>query len=197
MPWTTRAPMSNADAGGEAAAGRGDGEPDDADGEDAPAPVAVAERTAEEQEGGERERVAGDDPLQRADAAVEGAVDGGERDADDGRIEEGDARAEDRGGDDPATAGGGQDQRLRRGARGRRATIDRGVAHCGQACIVKETIEPGLSTVPGTGFCVSTVSGDLTVVVVTAGAVVEVEVDEIVVVVVVGLVVVVVGRPTE
>jgi hypothetical protein len=66
---------------------------------------------------------------------------------------------------------------------------------------VKETIEPGLSTVPGAGFCVSTVSGGLTgliVVVVTAGAVVEVG-DEIVVVVVVvvDVVVVVVGRPTE
>ena len=58
--------------GGEAAAGRGEGEPDDADGEDPPAPVAVPERAAEEEEGGQREGVAGDDPLQRTDAAVEG-----------------------------------------------------------------------------------------------------------------------------
>src|SRR6202035_1748280 len=102
--------------GGEPAAGRGGGEPHDTDGEDAPAPVAVPERTAEEQEGGEREGVAGDDPLQRPEAAVEGAIDGGEGDADDGRIEEGDPRAEDRGGDDPAPAGGGQHERLRRAA---------------------------------------------------------------------------------
>ena len=91
--------------GGDAAAGRRDGEPDHPDGEDAPAAVAVAEGPPEEEERGQRERVAGDDPLQRADAAVELAPDGGERDADDGRIEEGDPGAEDGGGNDPAPAG--------------------------------------------------------------------------------------------
>ena len=98
--------------GGEAAAGRGEGEPHDADGEDAPASVAVPERTAQQQEGSEREGVAGDDPLQRTEAAVEAAVDGGEGDADDRRIEKGDPRAEDGGRHDPASAGGGQEERL-------------------------------------------------------------------------------------
>ncbi len=103
MPWSTRAPMSSAGARREAAEGRGDGEPDDPDGEDPLAPVAVAERTAQEEEGRQRQRVPGDHPLQGADAAVEVAADGGERDADDGRIEHGDPRAEHRGRDDPAS----------------------------------------------------------------------------------------------
>ena len=52
--------------GGEATGGRGDGEPGDADGEDAPSPEAVAERAAEEEEGGQGQRVARHDPLQGA-----------------------------------------------------------------------------------------------------------------------------------
>ena len=111
-------------ARGHAAAGRRDGEPDDPDGEDALAAVAVAEGSPEEEEGGQRERVAGDDPLQRADAAVELAADGGERDADDGRIEKGDAGAEDGGGDHPAPAAA-RERRAGRRPRPTRAPLRR------------------------------------------------------------------------
>ena len=72
---------------GDPAAHRRHGEPDDADGENPPPPQPVAERTAEEQERSQRERVAGDDPLQGAESAVKGAADGGQGDADDGGIE--------------------------------------------------------------------------------------------------------------
>ncbi len=134
-PWTTRAAMSNPGVRREAADGRGGGEPDDADREDPLAAVAVAERTAEEEEGRQRQRVPGDHPLQRADAPVEVAADGGERDADDGRIEHGDARAEHRGRQDPATPPARQRQGVGCGSRRGRAAGVGPRAHRGQACV--------------------------------------------------------------
>ena len=89
---------------GDPAAHGGDGEPDDADGEDALAPHAVAERAAQEEERRQGQRVARDDPLQGAHAAVKGAPDGGERDADDRGIDGGDARTEHGGRDHPSSA---------------------------------------------------------------------------------------------
>src|SRR5208283_1853635 len=53
------------------------------------------------------------------DAPVEGAPDGGERDADDGRIEKGDAGAEDGGRQDPVTPPAREGERLGGRARGR------------------------------------------------------------------------------
>ena len=171
-------------ARGHAAAGRRHGEPDDPDGEDALAAVAVAEGPPEEEEGGQRQRVAGDDPLQRADAPVEFPADGGERDADDGRIEKGDAGAEDGGGDHPAPPSAREGERLGGCARWRWAAAGvRPAAHWGQKCIVILTTAPGRSTVPTAGSWLSTVCGVLTVVVVTDAVVVVVD-DEVVVVVV-------------
>ncbi len=94
------------------------------------------------------------------------AADGGERDADDGRIEEGDARAEDRGRDHPAAPPARERQGLGRGGRrGRTAGVGPG-AHWGQACMVRATVAPGWSTEPAAGLWVRTRRGGLTVVVV-------------------------------
>ena len=115
-----------------AAEGRGDGEPHDPDGEDPPAPEVVAEGPAEEKEGRQRERVAGDHPLQRADPAVKVMADGGERDADDGRIEHDDARAEHRCRDDPASPTARQRQGVGHRPDGGVAAAVRPGAHRGQ-----------------------------------------------------------------
>ena len=58
------------------------------------ATVAIAERPAEQQQPGERERVGVDDPLQAAGARVQLPVEGGQRDVDDGRVQHGDQQAE-------------------------------------------------------------------------------------------------------
>ena len=166
----------------------GDGEPGDADGEHAPTPEAVAQRPAEQQEGGQREGVAGDDPLERADAAAEGPVDGGECDADHGRIEEGDAGAEDGGSQDPAPTG-----RVERdvqigvdrgwGTRSRRA--DAGRRHCGQWRMSKPITVPARTTVPA-GVPWLRTRAVATAVDVVVVPVVEVVAAEVVVVVVLG-----------
>ena len=135
-PWTTRAAMSSPALGRDTAAGGREGEPDDADGEDALAAVSVAERPPKEEEGGQCQRVAGDDPLECVDPPVELAVDGGERDADDGRIEKGDAGAEDGGGDDPAPPAAREGERLGERPRPGRAAGVRRVAHCGRWSMV-------------------------------------------------------------
>ena len=72
---------------------------------------AVTERTAEEEEGSEGERVARHYPLQGGHAAAERPADGGESDADDGGIERGDARAENGGREHPAPAAATQGKR--------------------------------------------------------------------------------------
>ena len=82
------------DVGRDRAQQRGDREPGDADDEHPPPPVAIAERPAEQQEPGERQRVGVDRPLQPVERGVEIAPDGRQRDVDDGRVEERDARAE-------------------------------------------------------------------------------------------------------
>ena len=73
---------------------RGDGEEADAEDEDAPPPVAVAERAAEQDQRGEGQQVAVEDPLQGAGAGVEVAADVRQRDVDHGAVEERHPRAE-------------------------------------------------------------------------------------------------------
>ena len=92
-------------AGRQAADERGDREPYRADHEDLPAAVRVTERAAEQQHPGQGERVAVHDPLHAGDRRVEILADRGQRDADDGRVERGDARAEDGGRQHPAAGG--------------------------------------------------------------------------------------------
>ena len=70
-----------------AAQQRRDGEPHGADHEDLAAPVPIAECAAEQDEGGQREQVARQHPLQRADARVQILTDVGERDVDDRGVE--------------------------------------------------------------------------------------------------------------
>ncbi len=72
----------------------------DAEHEDPAPPVAVAERAAEQDQRRERQQVAVEDPLQGARRRVEVAADVGQRDVDDGAVEEREARPQDR-----ATAG--------------------------------------------------------------------------------------------
>ena len=75
-------------ARGQPAGGRGDGEDDEADGEHEPAPEQVRERARGQQEGGERERVGVDHPLQVLEARVQRALDVGQRDVDDRDVQE-------------------------------------------------------------------------------------------------------------
>ena len=81
-------------------------ERDQPDDEDPAAPVAVAERAAEHEQRAERQQVAGEHPLQVAEVRVQVVGDRGQRGVDDGAVEERDARAEHRGGDDPPTLRG-------------------------------------------------------------------------------------------
>ena len=115
-PWTMRAAMRRPAVGAKPQQAEATANQTHADGEDAPPPEAVAERAAEKEEGGQGQRVAGDHPLQGPDAAAERAADGGEGDADDRRIERGDARAEDGGREHPAPAAGVQGERRVPGA---------------------------------------------------------------------------------
>src|SRR5204863_6550907 len=69
----------------------------------APAPIMIAERTADEQERGEQKRISFDDPLQIRSSGVEACLQGGQRDVDDGAIDEGHAGSEDCGCEYPAT----------------------------------------------------------------------------------------------
>ena len=84
---------------------RGGGEEADAEDEDAPPPVAVAERAAEQDQRGEGQQVAVEDPLQGAGAGAEVAADVRQGDVDDGAVEEGHPRAGDGGGEQPAAGG--------------------------------------------------------------------------------------------
>ena len=66
-----------------------------ADHEDAPVAVHVAEATADDEEAGERERVAGDDPLDGRESRVEVAEDRGDRDGEHRVVEHHDERGDD------------------------------------------------------------------------------------------------------
>ena len=104
---------------GDGAGGRGDGEPRHPDHEDPPPPVPVAEGAAEQEQGGEGERVPGHHPLQRAQRGVEGAPDGGQGDADHRGVDGGHARAEHGGGDHPSARARAVPEAQASGGRGR------------------------------------------------------------------------------
>src|ERR1051325_6615009 len=65
------------------------------------AAVAITERAAEQQQPGQRERIGVHDPLKACEADAEVLTDGGERDIDDRRVEDHEARAEHRDQQDP------------------------------------------------------------------------------------------------
>ena len=102
------------DAGREPAQGRGQREPDHADEEHLAAAQPVAERAAEQDEPGQRQRVPADRPLQAAQrSARQAPADGRQRDVHDGGVEQGHAGAQHRGQQDPAAAGLAQPERRR------------------------------------------------------------------------------------
>ena len=70
--------------------------------EDAAASVAVAERATEQDQGGERQQVAVENPLERARRGTEVAADVRQGDVDDCAVEKGQARAQDGDDQDPA-----------------------------------------------------------------------------------------------
>ena len=105
MPCSARAAIRTGAFGRDRADQRRDREPDHAELEDLAPAHPVTERAAEQQERGQRQRVGRDHPLQAGDAGVEVLADMRQRDADHGGIERGDARAEDRRGEHPASPG--------------------------------------------------------------------------------------------
>ena len=105
-PWRTRVTISWPDPVATRAGRRGQGEPRHPDHEDPLPPETVAQRTAEEEERGQGQGVAGDHPLQRSQRGVEVSADGREGDPDDGGVHRRHSRAEHGGGDHPAPARG-------------------------------------------------------------------------------------------
>ena len=90
------------DVGRQAAQQRREGEPHDADDEDAPPAEPVAERAAEQDHRGEGERVGVDGPGEARQTGSERVPDAWHGDVDDGRVDERERGAENRGGQDPA-----------------------------------------------------------------------------------------------
>ncbi len=82
---------------------RGRGEHSGADEEDPPPPVPVAQGAAEEDQRGERQRVAVDDPLQVGERRIEVLGDTRQGEVDDGAVEQRHARTEHRGEEHPPT----------------------------------------------------------------------------------------------
>ena len=93
------------DAGRQPAERGREREPDDPDDEDPAPPVLVAERAAEQDERGERERVAVHRPLQAGEVGAEVAADRGQRDVDDGGVDHHQRRPQDRGEQHPSSGG--------------------------------------------------------------------------------------------
>ena len=103
-PCRTRAPMSISDEVGEAAQERREREDDDPDDEDQPAPVGVGELAADQHQRGERQRVAGDDPLELGEIGAEVALDRRQRDVHDRVVEHDHEQPERDGGERPPLA---------------------------------------------------------------------------------------------
>ena len=87
-PCTARARLSMSGRGRQPADQRGDREDDQADGEDLAPPVDVAGHARGEQEGGQRQRVGVDDPLQVGEARVQRLLDVGQRHVHDRDVEQ-------------------------------------------------------------------------------------------------------------
>ena len=101
-PCTTRAPTSIADGRRDGARQRGQREAAGAEHEHAPPAEPVTERAAEQDQPGERERVAVEDPLQAGERGVEVVGDPRQGEVDDGAVEHRHARAEHGGQQHPA-----------------------------------------------------------------------------------------------
>src|SRR5581483_2944631 len=91
----------HAEAGGEGAANRRNAERQDATREYALAAQPIADRAADQNQRRQEQQIDLDDPLRADDRGVQLLLDDREHDGDDGPIEEREARAEDRGGEDP------------------------------------------------------------------------------------------------
>ena len=89
---------------GDAGQRRGDREPGHAADEQRPAAVAVAQRAGHDVQRRDGQRVGQHDPLLGGQAGVEIAADRGQRDVDDGAVDEGHRRADDGRDQDPAAA---------------------------------------------------------------------------------------------
>ena len=101
MPCRPRAATSVSMFGASPHSAEAAGEAADAGEEDPAASEAVAERAAEQDERGERQRVGVDHPLQAGGAGAEVGTDRGQRDRDDRGVEEGHARPQNGGEQDP------------------------------------------------------------------------------------------------
>ena len=105
IPCRPRARISDGAVRRQRAEHRGDAERRDADHEDAPRAEEIAERAADEEQRAERQQVGVDDPLLEREPAAEVALDRGQRDVDDARVDEDDDRPEDAGDQDEPVAG--------------------------------------------------------------------------------------------
>ena len=96
----------------------------------------VAERPAGQHEGGEGQRIAVDDPLQRGDAGMQAALDVGQADADDGVVEERQEEDGAEGGERQGLGGRAEaadlDGQAGRGAVVRHAALRRRARGCGR-----------------------------------------------------------------
>ena len=101
----------DADAGCGAAQQRREGEPDHTDDEDPTTAEPVTERSADEDQGCERERVARHHPLETGEAGIEIVAETGQGDVDDGRVERDHPGAEHRPEQHPARRGGPESDR--------------------------------------------------------------------------------------
>ena len=103
-PDTLEHPGTDQDGGpgGEGTGGRGEHEPDDTHHEHPSSPEIVSERSPQEEEGRQREGVAGHHPLQRSERRMEFAPDGRKGDTDNGGVDGRHGRTEHRGRDDPS-----------------------------------------------------------------------------------------------
>ena len=95
MPCRPRARISVVPSGAAAQRIEVSAEADDPDQEQAPRAEQVAERAADQEERAERQQVGVDDPLLQREPAAEVALDRGQRDVHDRRVDEDDDGAED------------------------------------------------------------------------------------------------------
>ena len=101
-PCSARAAISVSTFGASPHSAEATREPDGADDEDPPPAEPVGQRAAEQDERGERQRVAVERPLQPGEVGAQVLADPGERDVDDGRVEHRQAGAEHRRQEHPA-----------------------------------------------------------------------------------------------
>ena len=111
-PCRARIPIRTAVLGRQRAADGGDGEPQHADHEDPPPAHPIAQRAAQQQQAGQRQRVGVQRPLQAGQAAAQILADPRQRDVHHGAVEHGQTAAQHGGRQHPFPAGGCVDQRF-------------------------------------------------------------------------------------